>query len=93
MRDAPLSLQIRNDAYWPISPPLPSTLPSDAVSAKSCLGFGGLNDKFAFIPRRYASTWMDLLLHYYDPSYVDYANIEELVGLIAKRRRVKVTIK
>ena len=36
------------------------------VATKRCLEWGGLNDKFAVLPRAHAAAWMRLLEAYYD---------------------------
>jgi hypothetical protein len=71
----------------PLVPPSPR---SAAVMIKRCLNWGGYNDKFALIPRKYARPWMSLLEAYHDPSYVNYKNSEQLQKAIAERHRIPV---
>ncbi|KAJ8604503.1 hypothetical protein CTAYLR_000899 [Chrysophaeum taylorii] len=62
----------------------------DAVRVKSCLAWGGINDKFAVIPRRHAENWMRLLEAYYDDTLHGYKNSEEYQLLVAKRHNIPV---
>ena len=64
-------VSVRNDALWLRELPPRATLAAaaggaDAVLVKACLSWGGLNDKFAVLPRAHAAAWMRLLEAYYD---------------------------
>ena len=86
-------VQMRNDAYWFASMPVPAKLRAGGlapgtVAIKKCLNWNGVNDKFAFIPRQHAKQWMQLLEAYYDPSFVEYKNSEVLQLRIAERYNI-----
>lgn len=99
-------LSLRNDALWLREFPSRGALAAgrldatadaaaagddgDAVLTKACLAWGGYNDKFAVLPRRFAAPWMRLLEAYYDPSFFQYKNSEELQKLVAMRHTIPV---
>ena len=88
-------VSVRNDALWLREFPPRAALAeaaggADAVLVKACLSWGGLNDKFAVLPRAHAAAWMRLLEAYYDEGYAMYKNSEELQQLIAARHALPV---
>jgi len=54
----------RNDAYW-FQPLRLEMFPRHKVSVKGCMSWGGINDKFALVPRPFARAWFEILTDYY----------------------------
>ena len=82
---------MRADAGWLADAPAPGvTLEGSAVVVKECLDWGGLNDKLAIVPRKYAAPWMRLLEAYYDDVAADYKNSEQFQLRLAHAFHVPV---
>ena len=83
--------KMRADAGWLPDAPAPGvTLEGSAVVVKECLDWGGLNDKLAIVPRKYAAPWMRLLEAYYDDVAADYKNSEQFQLRLAHAFHVPV---
>ena len=90
--------KMRADASWLADAPAPYaatrapgvTLEGSAVAVKKCLDWGGLNDKLAIVPRKYAAPWMRLLEAYYDDVVADYKNSEQFQLRLAHAFHVPV---
>lgn len=80
--------KMRADAGWLSE--IPVERDYDAVRVKRCLSWGGVNDKLAIIPRRFADRWMDLLSLYYDDTFFGYKNSEQFQQLLAARYDVPI---
>ena len=82
---------VRNDAFWirDILPSLPDSLPStNHVATKDCLEWGGLNDKFAILPRQKTlEIWMDTS---HALSSLNYSSVESLLLAIAMQNDVPI---
>jgi len=84
-------VKMRADAGWLADAPAPGvTLEGSAVVVKECLDWGGLNDKLAIVPRKYAAPWMRLLEAYYDDVAADYKNSEQFQLRLAHAFHVPV---
>ncbi|KAH8095845.1 hypothetical protein JL720_3177 [Aureococcus anophagefferens] len=83
-------VKMRADAGWLADAPAPGvTLEGSAVVVKECLDWGGLNDKLAIVPRKYAAPWMRLLEAYYDDVAADYKNSEQFQLRLAHAARAR----
>ena len=85
-----LLIKTRADSFWLSDASLPYTQHAGSVSVKQCLSWTGYNDKFAYIPRKYAKAWMQLLEAYHDPTYFGFKNSEQLQKMIATRHNIPV---
>eukprot|EP00286_Rhodomonas_abbreviata_P026913 CAMPEP_0181296850 /NCGR_PEP_ID=MMETSP1101-20121128/4922_1 /TAXON_ID=46948 /ORGANISM="Rhodomonas abbreviata, Strain Caron Lab Isolate" /LENGTH=339 /DNA_ID=CAMNT_0023401739 /DNA_START=280 /DNA_END=1296 /DNA_ORIENTATION=+ len=67
----------REDAYWLQDIKPIHVFNRSAVSIKGCLRFGGINDKGAVVPRKFARAWFDVILHHYLYQLPKYKNPED----------------
>ena len=84
-------VKMRADAGWLADAPAPGvSLDGSSVTVKQCLDWGGLNDKLAVLPRKYAATWMRLLEAYYADEILGYKNSEEFQLRLAHAHHIPV---
>ncbi|KAJ1467203.1 hypothetical protein T484DRAFT_3631779 [Baffinella frigidus] len=86
-------LLLRDDAFFfqPMHPL--AAFNRSAVSVKGCMRFGGLNDKVAVLPRRFASAWLQAFVqHYVDPLHTkpNYQNPEQFAKNVADTEGIPI---
>lgn len=86
-------LLLREDAFF-LQPMRPlASFNRSAVSVKGCLPYGGVNDKVAVLPRRFASAWLQSFVqHYADPPHAPplYKNPEQFVQAVAEMEGIPI---
>ncbi|KAJ1461737.1 hypothetical protein M885DRAFT_431947 [Pelagophyceae sp. CCMP2097] len=78
---------MRGDTAWVGDAPTPN---ADAVITKACLHWGGINDKVALMPRRFAPHWLGLLEQYYDHTLHGYQNSEMFQKILAAKHGIPI---
>lgn len=71
-------MHVREDSFWLKEMKPIHHFSDSAVSTKGCLRFGGINDKVAVVPRKFASAWFDIILQNYLYQIPRYKNPEDM---------------
>jgi len=83
----------RSDGFWVHAMAPVHSFPPDALSARGCNEFGGVNDKVFVIPRALAPLWLQVIVHVYIDlgALPAWFNAEQMLQQFAASKRIPLS--